>query len=294
MDSMKRSFIIGSEWLYYKIYTGVKTSDVILADIIKPVTEQLISEGIIDKWFFIRYADPKHHIRVRFHYSNPENVAVLINALNEAFTPLIEEDVIWKMQADTYQREIERYGESTMVSSETLFFHESKMISEFLDLIDGDEGEELRWLFGVRAIDSLLGDFKFTEDDKLKLLENLHIGFGNEFGMNRFLKKQLEKKFRVEKDKMKTFLDFKTETAGDYKPLLEILERKSKNTLTTVSTILDDIKEVTLNNLMGSYIHMLMNRLFRSKNRLHEMVVYDLLYRHYKVQWGIRKYKNKG
>jgi hypothetical protein len=29
---MKRDFCIGSEWLYYKLYTGVKTADLILLE----------------------------------------------------------------------------------------------------------------------------------------------------------------------------------------------------------------------------------------------------------------------
>ena len=34
---MKRDFCIGSEWLYYKIYTGVKTADLILMEKLYPL-----------------------------------------------------------------------------------------------------------------------------------------------------------------------------------------------------------------------------------------------------------------
>jgi len=81
MADIQRSFIIGSEWLYYKIYTGPKTSDLVLTDIIKPVVANLIANDTIDSWFFIRYNDPKHHIRVRFHYNKPADVAIIINEL---------------------------------------------------------------------------------------------------------------------------------------------------------------------------------------------------------------------
>ncbi len=58
----KRSFIPGSEWIYYKIYCGVKTADKILTETIKPLVEQLKMLNLIEKWFFIRYSDPDTHI----------------------------------------------------------------------------------------------------------------------------------------------------------------------------------------------------------------------------------------
>jgi len=46
---MKRTFIPGDEWLYYKLYCGKKTADYILIDVIKPITEKLLSEGLINQ-----------------------------------------------------------------------------------------------------------------------------------------------------------------------------------------------------------------------------------------------------
>ncbi|MGY3791901.1 thiopeptide-type bacteriocin biosynthesis protein [Aquimarina sp. 433] len=293
MEGVQRAFIIGSEWLYYKIYTGPKTSDLILTEIIKPIASQLLEQDVIDKWFFIRYNDPKHHIRVRFHYNEPENVAAVINALYAGLKEFSDEDLIWKIQLDTYQREIERYGVDTMVASEELFFLDSKMIVDFLDLIDGDEGEELRWLFGIRAIDQLLADFGYDEDQKLVLMERLKTGFGAEFGMNKNLKKQMDKKFRNEQEKIKNFLRLSKEATPEYIPILDLLEEKTNKSKALVESIKSKVDTSILDDRMSSYIHMFMNRLFRSKNRLHEMVLYDLLYRNYKIAWGIRKFKNK-
>ncbi|MCK8523084.1 thiopeptide-type bacteriocin biosynthesis protein [Aquimarina sp. D1M17] len=293
MANTQRSFIIGGEWLYYKIYTGPKTSDLVLTELIKPVTDALLANNIIDKWFFIRYADPKHHIRVRFHYTDAKNVGEIINALHEPLQHYISQDLIWKIQIDTYQRELERYGQSTMEASETLFYYDSKMIVDFLDMIDEDEGEELRWLFSIRAMDAMLADFGYDEDQKLALMERLKTGFGQEFGMNKFLKKQMDKKFREQQEKIKAFLHFTREEKPDLAPILDVLETKSKLSIPVVNEIKPLVDEARLHDLMGSYQHMLMNRLFRSKNRLHEMVLYDLLFRTYKVAWGIRKFKQK-
>lgn len=284
--SIKRIFILGSPWIYYKIYSGAKTSDYILTEIIKPVAEKLLSGKIIDKWFFIRYADPKHHLRVRFHLINPEDIGIIINSLFPDFKKLISQDMIWKIQTDTYQREIERYGENTIELAEELFYCDSKMIVNFLDLIEGEKGEELRWLFGLRMIDVLLDSFEFTIENKCDFLEQLKAGFAGEFLMDRFLKKQLDDKFRKERDKINEYLALTKATNPEYAPILEVFDTYTIE----INPIEEKIKilinkdnfTVEIRSLLSSFIHMTMNRLFKSKNRVHEMVCYDFLYRYYK------------
>ena len=41
--------------------------------------------------------------------------------------------------------------------------------------------------------------------------------------------------------------------------------------------------EVALDDLLGAYLHMLLNRLLPTEARLHELVLYDFLHRHYKA-----------
>ncbi|WP_340200253.1 thiopeptide-type bacteriocin biosynthesis protein [Ascidiimonas sp. W6] len=296
-NNTQRSFILGDQWLYYKIYTGPKTSDNVLTEIIKPVTEKLIENNTIESWFFIRYADPKHHIRVRFKYNNPNNIGSIINELYPGLKTYIAEDLIWKIQIDTYQRELERYGTNTMELAESLFYLDSKMMVDFLSMIEGDEGEEIRWLFGLRAIDSLLTAFDYDDTQKLEIMEGLKTGFGNEFGMSRPLKKQLDDKYRREREKIDDFMVFTAVENPDYEPVLDVLQESAQNTVSIAQEILKHKTHNTLamplNNLMSSYIHMLMNRLFKSNNRMHEMVCYDFLYRYYRSMNARKKKRVK-
>ncbi|GHV23349.1 hypothetical protein FACS1894174_09080 [Bacteroidia bacterium] len=48
-----------------------------------------------------------------------------------------------------------------------------------------------------------------------------------------------------------------------------------------------------MNELLKSYIHMMLNRLFRSKNRMHEMVLYDFMFRYYTSGIAKEKYNKK-
>lgn len=283
---LARNFIVGSEWLYYKIYTGYKTADLVLKEIINPISEQLKQEGIIDKWFFIRYADPKPHLRVRFHCKETSQVGQVIEELYKFLDQFVKQDLIWKIQLDTYNREIERYGENTMVLSETLFCIDSGATIKFLDLIEGDIGEKLRWMFALRAIDHFLNCFNYPLEAKLKFMEVLKNGFGQEFGMSRPLKKQLDDKYRTERKNVEVFMVFNQESVPEYEPILNILKTKDKSIKPIADQILDLNKngnmEVGLDSLLNSHVHMLMNRLFKSKNRLNEMVCYDFLYRYYR------------
>ncbi len=291
---IKRSFVIGDSWLYYKLYTGPKTADLILTEIINPIAQELLDNDIIEKWFFIRYADPKYHLRVRFHYNNPSHILEIISRLHEPFENYLEKDLLWQIQLDTYHRELERYGTKTIELSEMLFFHDSKMIVNFLNLIEGDDGENIRWLFGLRAIENLLSNFEYGDKEKLKLLEKLKTDFGIEFGMSRYLKKQLDEKYRTLREDINDFMVFTKKTNPNFKSIIDVLDDKTNDIKDIVVKILEYNKnkllQMELDDLISSYIHMLMNRLFKSNNRLNEMVCYDFLYRYYKSVWARKNY----
>lgn len=291
---LQRTFIIGDEWLYYKFYLGPKTADLILTEMIKPAVEKLLSEGFIDKWFFIRYQDPGIHIRVRFHLIKPTFLFNVVQLLQSLSRPYIEQDLIWKVQVDSYQREIERYGIDSMELAENLFFHDSRMIVDMLDMIAGDEGEKYRWMFAIRAVDALLEDFHFEPERKLELLSILKENFGREFGINKSLREQLKVKYRDERKAIEIVLDRGQDEESEMKPLFDLLARKSQAITPIVNAILESEQKNRLrparNDLVGSYIHMLLNRLFRSKQRVHELVIYDFLWNFYRSDLARKKH----
>lgn len=284
---IKRNFITGDEWLYYKIYTGQKTAEKILSEIIKPVSQELLNKKIIDKWFFIRFTDPEFHLRVRFHIPGP-GIEHIIKLLRNSFEPYLESSIIHSVQTDTYKRELERYGNNTIEDSETLFYHDSVMISEMSDMLEGDEGEEIRWKFAIKAVDELFSDFNFEIDEKLSILEILKDNFGKEFGLNKILKKQLDNKFRENRSVLESIFRNEGNEYNYLKPVLQHINTKSDNSKPIIKKILDIKKgnklEVEFNNLMSSYSHMLINRIFLANPRLNEFVIYYLLHKYYKSE----------
>ncbi len=74
---IRRKFIPGSRWLYFKIYTGIKTADEVATRTLLPLLRELYEAKLIDDWFFIRYTDPDFHLRLRLLVARPEHYAAI-------------------------------------------------------------------------------------------------------------------------------------------------------------------------------------------------------------------------
>lgn len=290
----QRTFIPGDEWCYFKLYTGFKTADAILMDCIMPLAKSLTDHQVVDKWFFIRYSDPKFHLRIRFHAVSPVNIPAIIMNFNHAVRHYVEDGLIWKVQADTYNRELERYGEKTMELSESYFYYDSDMIVKTLMFLKRHPDEDLQWLLGMKMIDRMLEDFGYTPDEKFALLNMMQEGFKKEFGIDGVYKRQFGQKYRSARKQIETILDKRNEQREDlatgFSPIFEKSNR-TKDITAEIRAITQQQSTPSLDDLMRSYIHMTMNRLFRTQQRTHELVLYDLLFRYYTSQKAQMKNK---
>ncbi|MFY7911754.1 MAG: lantibiotic dehydratase [Emticicia sp.] len=285
---IQRDFSIGSEWLYFKLYCGVKVADKILLENIKPLVDELLLKKLIDSWFFIRYSDPDNHLRVRFHLPDTSKIGEVIQLFYQFIRPAEEVKYIWKIQTETYARELERYGFENITLSEKLFFFNSQSILFFLESTEGDERENIRWLWGMKAVDDLLSSFQVNLLDKLALMDALKNSFGREFGIDLALKQQVDKKYRENRPVIEAILNIENEelTHFHFTEMLTVLKQNSVYIMPIVDKILNCHHQkqlhISLSNLLSSHIHMLLNRLIPANQRLHELLIYDFLFRHYK------------
>lgn len=280
-NNTQRLFIAGTEWLYYIVHLGPQTSDRFLTDSLAPHIGDLIESNTIDKWFFIRYKDEKGmHLRVRFHLGDPQQIGLVIGSMQVALAPYIQNRLVSDVSINTYKREIERYGEATIEDFETLFFINSELTIAIISRTDNSS--EKKWLLGMRAIDVLLSGWAYDIHKKKQLLEELKNGFGREFGIDKFARKHLNRKYRDNRTEIENIMgagdsDFETVfekfRLGNSKPIASI--QKKVALLEGVDA--DDL----LKDYLGSYIHMFCNRLFPSKQRLSECILYDLLFEYY-------------
>lgn len=271
-----RKFIPGNKWMYFKIYTGVKTADYILEEAIKPLTEYLLQKKVISKWFFIRYHDPEAHIRFRLQLNNTKSYGEVLEELNKSLMDYTESGEVSNILIDTYSREIERYGKFTIEDAEDLFFLNSNLI---LDCLYLDDEEKI--LLSLFHIDTILEKLGLSIKEKVEWIKDFNYSFKREFNANKSLNSQLDKKYREIKFKLP---DFKH--SEKYLEIRNLIIYNTDDSSIILQNIIqyykNDSLEIDLQNFFQSIFHMNINRLFVSNQRLFEMVIYDYLNRYYK------------
>lgn len=282
----KRKFTIGTEWLYLKIYTGVKTADLILEETVQTLTEYFQENNYVSKWFFIRYHDPKSHLRIRFYLNNTEYYPNVLKKINEEFKEFVDSGEISNISIETYSREIERYGKNIIDEAETLFYKNSEFTLLCLPYDDED-----KIIFSIFYINEILDKLNLEVKEKLVWIQNFNGAFKKEFNADKNLNSQLDKKYRQFKSKFGTFLhsdEYSDERNAiishilEYAPILQnIIKHYENQTL-----------EMSLQSFFQSIFHMNINRLFVSNQRLFEMVIYDYLLRYYKSLMYYELYSN--
>lgn len=291
MKQIRRTFAPGSEWVYIKIYAGNRTLENILFKEISQIVLKLKKDQLILKWFFIRYADPDYHIRIRFLLKDTKLGFSLISVFNKKLDSLITNNIIHKIQLDTYNRELERYTSVLINEAESLFFIDSECVLKIIKKLNVCQLENYRWMIALRLIDDLLSDFSFNLELKQKFITNLSQSFKMEFGFNQHNSKQLNAKYRENKSVIESVMNSNVE-CDHFVKLCREIKLRSISLKPVVSQIQIKSKEnkIDLENLLSSYIHMMLNRLFASKNRLHELVLYDFLKRYYTSEIAKKKY----
>jgi thiopeptide-type bacteriocin biosynthesis protein len=267
--TVNKTFSIGTEWIYYKIYCGVKTADVVLLQVIKPICADLLKDKCIDKWFFIRYADPDPHLRLRFHITREESIPKIILMMRDSADLYLENRQIWDVQLATYQRELERYGTHTITDAESVFFYDSEQV---VYIIEQSTNDEERFLHAFYWVEELIGLFQLSDLEQIAFLERMQQQFKDEFKVKKETTKQLNFKYK----KLEARLFQRTSISAKEESLLSAVIKNIRDAEK------HNLLDVSLEHLISRYIHMSINRVFRSQQRLHEMLIYSFLYKKYK------------
>lgn len=275
-EQIIRKFIPGSEWLFFKIYSGEKASDNILIDYIRPLVNYLKKNELIQKWFYIRYHDPEPHIRIRFNFSKDINTSFSETNIfiQKTFNDLIKQGIISRLTFDTYERELERYGPDNITNCETLFEVESNMMLNILPHIK-ESGENLRWKFAIAAVNELFSAFGYQGKAKLQMLEILKEGFYKEFDKYHKLKFVLDQNYRKYREDIANFLEMQMHCDEKINFQLAIYRESLKNIYEKFASSNDF--RLKPKEIVCSLSHMLLNRIFFTKQREQEMVTYHFL-----------------
>ncbi|MGW8398013.1 lantibiotic dehydratase [Streptomyces lydicus] len=119
--SMVDGHLPGGEWLYAVVHCSPERQEELLAVHLSRLTQALPPE--IDRWFFIRYHDSDHHVRLRFHGEPSVLAAQVLPGLHVWATELRAQGLIQRISLREYDPELERYGGSEAMAAAERFFH---------------------------------------------------------------------------------------------------------------------------------------------------------------------------
>lgn len=286
--SWPRRFPPGSEWLYVKLYSGTATADSVLAGAIRPLVPSLAEAGA-DRWFFIRYADPHSHLRLRIHGAPDRLLHETQPLLHRVTAPLLETGQLWRVQFDTYEREVERYGGDEGIRlAEHAFHADSAAVLAIVAQLTGDAGADLRWRAAVRGIDLLFDDLRLTLEQKRAIARQARRSYGREFGAGPEFSREAGRWYRNERPFLEALLDPQRDPPPELAGAMAALHQRSTALAPAAAQLaaLADAGRLSagIGELAMSLAHMHVNRMLRSAQRAQELVLYELLDRAYSSQ----------
>lgn len=158
----------GSDWLFVKLYCGADLENDLIAGELRSFAEGAVASGMADRWFFLRYADPDRHLRLRLGGIPPERAGRLLARTCEWASTLVRGDLCRRFSLESYQREIERYGGPAGIEvSERLFSVDSSAVSEMLAILQARQLELDATELGVLSVDNLLSGLGLSEEGRL-------------------------------------------------------------------------------------------------------------------------------
>jgi lantibiotic biosynthesis protein len=147
----------GSDWLFLKLYVARDGEEALLTSSIRGFCQFATGSALADRWFYVRYADPEPHLRLRFGGAPERLVQELFPRICEWTGELLAAGACRRVAFDTYEREIERYGgPAAMDVAETLFAADSAAAVELLRLAESELPTIDRTTLALLSVDALL------------------------------------------------------------------------------------------------------------------------------------------
>ncbi len=264
-----RGFPPGSEWLYLKLYCGTASADRLL-QVLEPLLWMTGAEHLWDRWHFVRYWDPSHHLRLRFHGEQGRLLSALLPRITQALESSLSQGLLWKVQIDTFEPELERYGGTIGFDLATGWFQaDSQRVLEQIAL--NHEPKE-RWKSGLVEVDAIWAALGFDLPQRVDLAKSSLDSFRNEFLGMGGVPPQIGQQFRRFRREFETTIpcELTSPVANLYGPLAQLRKASEQGWLQ------EDIRTIAC-----SLAHMHLNRLLQTNQREQEWVLMEFLHRLY-------------
>lgn len=158
-DTTKYCVPMGDDnYIYLKLYLDMEYADKFLSDSLAPFVQNLYKSGRLDKFFFIRYADPNFHIRLRLRAKDRVSYTEFLIDIQKWANMVFRNKEVKNYAFTIYEREVERYGgEQCIGLIESLFSADSALAIKLLDYkkqLDIQTVDSLcAWIFAQTVLD---------------------------------------------------------------------------------------------------------------------------------------------
>jgi thiopeptide-type bacteriocin biosynthesis protein len=158
-------------------------------------------------------------------------------------------------------------------------------VVDLLDLFEpGAAGLDARWRIGLLGTERLLQDLGLDASTRAALCRQMRDGFGREFRPDATVRKGIGARARAELPALEEALA--APAGGDHPlaPGITILDERSTRIAPLAVELRARRLTASMEDVAIALVHMWLNRLHRSENRLHEYVTYALLARLHEVR----------
>jgi len=284
---------IEKQWMYFKVYIGPGSVDKFLREAYSKIRNVAV-ENNCEKAFFIRYADPDWHIRLRIKLTETSSYQKILEKVSEIIEPYRDSGIISKVLMDEYQPEFQRYGGTELTSlAESLFDIDSYICALGLHILStsGHGLSKNKAYLALHMNLQLAASFVPEADRMSQVFKVMAQSFKTEFDLSKEDQKLVNGKFREFKYMVSKFFG-STELEGGFEQgIKELINQYGQ----LIKPVAEKIMKLSpgkgdIETLLGSYLHMTNNRIFADDARAQEMVVYEVVFRSIESEIARKKY----
>jgi thiopeptide-type bacteriocin biosynthesis protein len=279
-----RTFAPGdSEWSYWKLYAGQVTGDRVLRELSACTLRPLQAAGLTHGHYFVRYADPAWHLRVRIRLSGPDSRVEVMERMHALVSQLLENKLVWRAECATYERDSERYGGPlAMPIAEAIFCADSEAAIAVLTRLAGARLTDVRWKLAFAILGRYVAAAQVPSDSRPALMETLlgemtgHFVFGLE--QRRALGAQFRRRHKLYEQLLSETPWLADNALAEFR---DVIERLSTVLTDHIPRIRAVAPAARFSQVLGAFLHMHTNRMVQCAGQEHDVVFYDALRRCY-------------
>ena len=211
--------------------------------------------------------------------------------MSRQLEPFVIAGIVNKLQTDTYIREIERYGDSTIANAEVIFHLDSTFVLNILKYF-ADNGDDLkRHLVTIKCIDEILTGFKQSLTSKIEICSAIVQQNVDSHGST--FTKDVDEKYRKYGRNIQTYLETGDVADADYIEINKLWDQRMRLFAPIYQEIYGLFQAVNgeppIRGFATNIIHMFVNRILVSDQKKNEFIFYGLLKKYY---WSVQARRN--